>query len=140
MTAGAEVVDAIVDALDAQQIALNQYYPELGHGQHELSVLPRPALAAADTQVLVRETIAASPRDAAWPSLAPACMARPGRQRRPRALRRRADERNLFHDPAGQYGLSTPPSSSWPGSWPTPGLLGADSPLVQSYARLLPQH
>ena len=34
MTAAAEVVDAIVAALDAQQIALAQYYPELGHGQH----------------------------------------------------------------------------------------------------------
>ena len=57
MTAAAEFVDAIVGALDAQGIPLAQYYPELGHGQHELSVLPRPALAAADTQVLVRETI-----------------------------------------------------------------------------------
>src|SRR5262245_18620867 len=57
MTASAEVIDALVTALDEQGIELAQYYPELGHGQQELSVLHRPALEAADTQVLVRETI-----------------------------------------------------------------------------------
>ena len=57
MTAAGEVVDALVDALERQAIPLEQYYPELGHGQQEISVSHRPAIAAADTQVLVRETI-----------------------------------------------------------------------------------
>ena len=91
MTAGADVVDAIIDALDAQQIALNQYYPELGHGQHELSVLPRPALAAADTQVLVRGDDPRRRRAVRPGRLArPEAMARPSRQRRPRPLQRLA--------------------------------------------------
>ena len=57
MTAAAPVIDAVVAALEAQQLQVEQYYAELGHGQHELSISPRPALAAADAQLLVRETI-----------------------------------------------------------------------------------
>ena len=61
MAAAAEVTDALVDALAAQRIELEQYYPELGWGQHEVSVAPRPLLVAADLQILVRETIRAVP-------------------------------------------------------------------------------
>ena len=59
MTASQDVTDAIVDALDAQGIQLEQYYAELGHGQQEISVEHLPVLEAADTQILVRETIRA---------------------------------------------------------------------------------
>src|SRR5688500_1214940 len=55
--ASAEVTDAIVSSLGEQRIQVEQYYPELGHGQQELSVSPHPAVRAADTQILVRETI-----------------------------------------------------------------------------------
>ena len=57
LTASQEFADALVAALDAQRIALEQYYAELGHGQQELSTAHAPALQAADEQVLVRETI-----------------------------------------------------------------------------------
>src|SRR5215210_5219979 len=57
MTASQEYVDALVAALDAQDIPLEQYYAELGHGQQEISTPHRPALRAADEQLLVRETI-----------------------------------------------------------------------------------
>src|SRR5207247_2246504 len=57
MTASQEYVDALVDALEKQGIALEQYYAELGHGQQEISTAHAPALRAADEQVLVRETI-----------------------------------------------------------------------------------
>ena len=57
MAASAEVTDATVAALGEQGIQVEQYYAELGHGQQELSVAPRPAVQAADTQILVRETL-----------------------------------------------------------------------------------
>ena len=57
MAAPAEVTDATVAALGDQGIQVEQYYAELGHGQQELSVAPRPAVQAADSQILVRETI-----------------------------------------------------------------------------------
>src|SRR6266568_2372796 len=56
-TAAQDYVDDLVEALDAQRIGLEQYYSELGHGQHEISTAHAPALRAADEQLLVRETI-----------------------------------------------------------------------------------
>jgi glutamine synthetase len=57
MTASQDYIDALAAALEAQDIPLEQYYAELGHGQQEISTPHRPALRAADEQILVRETI-----------------------------------------------------------------------------------
>jgi glutamine synthetase len=57
MTAAQDYADALAGALDAQDIALEQYYTELGHGQQEISTAHQPALQAADEQLLVRETV-----------------------------------------------------------------------------------
>ena len=59
MTTAAPVMDEIVAALEAQRIPVEQYYPELGHGQQELSIGHAPALEAADRQVFYRETVRA---------------------------------------------------------------------------------
>jgi glutamine synthetase len=144
MTAAAETVDAIVAALDSQDIPLAQYYPELGHGQHELSVLPRPALAAADTQVLVRETIrgvaaacgvVASLAPKPWPD-----QAGNGAHIHFSAWDP-TGARNLFYDRAGRFGLSLLAEQFVAGVLQhVPGLLGLTAPSFNSYARLLPQH
>jgi glutamine synthetase len=144
MTAAADVVDAIVAALDAQGIPLAQYYPELGHGQHELSVLPRPAVAAADTQVLVRETIrgvaaqcglVASLGPKPWPD-----QAGNGAHVHLSAWDI-AGEVNRFHDPSGRFGLSSLGEQFVAGILAhLPGLLALTAPSFNSYARLLPQH
>jgi glutamine synthetase len=57
MTTAAEVMDAIITALEAQGLDIDQYYPELGHGQEELPIRHAHALAAADRQVYYRETV-----------------------------------------------------------------------------------
>lgn len=59
MVAAHPVIHDIIDALLAQGIEPEQYYPELGHGQHELSVAPTDILVAADNQVRYRQTVAA---------------------------------------------------------------------------------
>ncbi len=59
MAAGHPVIADIMDALEAQKIYPEQYYPELGHGQHELSISPTDILTAADNQVRYRETVRA---------------------------------------------------------------------------------
>src|SRR5438128_672185 len=56
-TAAQDYLDELAAALDAQGIGLEQYYSELGHGQHEISTAHAPALRAADEQLLVRDTI-----------------------------------------------------------------------------------
>jgi glutamine synthetase len=59
-------------ALEAQDMVVEQYYPELGHGQQELSIRHAPALRAADNHVLYRETArGVAWRQGLWASLAP---------------------------------------------------------------------
>ncbi len=53
------VIDAIAEALISQGIVVEQYYPESGPGQQEISILYQPALTAADQQIVFRETVKA---------------------------------------------------------------------------------
>lgn len=50
------VINDIADALLAQGIPVERYYPESGPGQHEMSVRYTEALQAADWQIAFRET------------------------------------------------------------------------------------
>jgi glutamine synthetase len=62
----------LMAALTAQGMTVEHYYPELGHGQQEMSVRHGPALRAADSHVLYRETVrGVAFRRGLWASLAP---------------------------------------------------------------------
>jgi glutamine synthetase len=62
----------LVAALQAQGLQVEHYYPELGHGQQEVSIRHAPALRAADNHVLYRETVrGVAFRRGLWASLAP---------------------------------------------------------------------
>lgn len=54
-----DVIDEIAEALIAQGMPVEQYYPESGFGQQEISILYTHALAAADQQIAFRETVKA---------------------------------------------------------------------------------
>ena len=143
MTASAEVVDALVEALEAQGIRLEQFYIELGHGQQEISVAHQPAIRAADTQVLVRETIrAVAARFGLIASLAP----KPWPDQAGNGAHVHFsvwDEggTNLFHDPDGRFGLSETAERFVAGILAhLPGLLALTAPSFNSYRRLLPMH
>jgi glutamine synthetase len=143
MAASAEVIDAIVSALEQQGIGLEQYYAELGHGQQEISVPHLPAVRAADTQVLVRETIrAVSARLGLVASLAP----KPWPDQAGNgahihfSLWDSNGNRNVFHDPSGRFGLSRVAERFVAGVLThIPGLLGLTAPSFNSYLRLQPQ-
>ncbi len=57
-----EVVDDVVEALEAQGLEIEQYHTEVGHGQQELSITHADALRAADNHIIYRETV----RNVAW--------------------------------------------------------------------------
>ncbi len=61
-TIAQDVVDDIVENLEAQGLQLEQYHTEVGHGQHELSITHADALRAADNHIIYRETV----RNVAW--------------------------------------------------------------------------
>jgi glutamine synthetase len=144
MTAAADVIDSIVAALEDQAISVEQYYPELGHGQHELSVAHRPATQAADTQLLVRETIrGVAARFGLTASLAP----KPWPDQAGNgahihfSLWDGAGTRNLFHDPDGRFGLSAVAEQFVAGIIAhLPALLALTAPSFNSFQRLQPQH
>lgn len=144
MTASQEVTDAIVAALEAQSIQLEQFYVELGHGQQELSIVHLPVLEAADTQILVRETIravassfglVASLAPKPWPDQA-------GNGAHVHfSVWDDTGERNLFHDGGRRYALSETAERFAAGILAhTPALLALTAPSFNSFRRLLPQH
>jgi glutamine synthetase len=139
MATAAEVIDEVVAALNAQGLAVEQYYPELGWGQQELSIRHAPALAAADRHLLYRETVravasrrglAASFAPKPWPD-------QPGNGCHLHFSAWAADGGNRF---AGPNGLSDVGRRFVAGVLEhLPGLLALTCASVNSYRRLQPQ-
>ena len=142
-TASQDYVDALAEALERQEIELEQYYAELGHGQQEISTAHLPALRAADQQVLVRETIrgvaagigrVASLAPKPWPDAAGnGCHIH-------FSLWSADGRRNLFHEPSRPDDLSDQARSFIAGVLAhLPGLCGLTAPSFGSYARIVPR-
>jgi glutamine synthetase len=142
MTMAAEVMDAIIAAFEAQGIQVDQYYPELGHGQQELPIRHAPALAAADRQVFFRETV----RNVAYQhnlyaSLAPKPFPdQAGNGAHIHfSLWDKAGKRSVMHDPDDQYGVSKLGYHFVAGIMAhLPALLALTCPTYNSYRRLQP--
>jgi glutamine synthetase len=143
-TAAQEYLDELVAALESQRIVLEQYYSELGHGQHEISTQHAPALRAVDEQVFVRETlrgvaaefgIVASLAPKPWPENA----GNGGHIHF--SLWDTSGDRNRFHDASADDRLSGEARSFIAGVLEhLPGLCGLTAPSFNSYHRILPQY
>lgn len=141
-TTAQRVIDDIVAALETQGLRVEQYYPELGHGQQELSIRHAGALRAADNHILYRETV----RNVAWQhgcyaSFAPKPFA--GQAGNGCHIHFSAwdvaEERNLFYDPQDTLRLSALAYNFMGGVLAhLPGLLALTCPSVNSYRRLAP--
>ncbi|MFL5960368.1 MAG: glutamine synthetase family protein [Gaiellaceae bacterium] len=144
MTASQDYVEALADALERQEIVLEQYYAELGHGQQEISTGHAPALRAADEQILVRETIrgvaarlgyVASLAPKPWPEAA----GNGGHIHF--SLWTEDGSRNLFHDASRPDRLSDTARHFIAGVLAhLPGLCGLTAPSFNSYHRIVPQY
>jgi glutamine synthetase len=142
LTAG-PIIAEIVEALTAQGLQVEQYYPELGHGQQELSIHHADALRAADNQLRYRETV----RAVAWQHQLVASLA-------PKPWPDQAGNgahihwsvwdvdghTNLLYDTSQPYGLSALGRQFVAGVLDhLPGLVALTCPSYQSYRRLRPQ-
>jgi glutamine synthetase len=143
MTVAQDYTDALVGALEAQGIPLEQYYAELGHGQHEISTAHRPAVQAAEEKLLVRETIrgvaaehglVASLAPKPWPgSAGNGCHIHFSLWDEDRA-------RNRFHDASAADGFSAEGRAFLAGVLEhLRGLCGLTAPSFNSYRRIVPQ-
>jgi glutamine synthetase len=141
-TAAQDYLDELVAALEAQGIILEQYYSELGHGQHEISTQHAPAFRAADEQLLVRETIrGVAARQSLVASLAPKPWPENAGNGGHIHFSLWEGERNRFHDASAPDRLSTEARSFIAGVLEhLPGLCGLTAPSFNSYHRILPHY
>ncbi len=142
MTISHDVVLDIVESLEAQNIPVELYYPELGHGQQEISIRHADPLTAADNHIFTRETI----RNVAYQhgmvaSLAPKpFLDQAGNGGHIHfSLWDKETKRNLMYDAASDYGMSALGLSFVAGILDhLPGLLALTCACYNSYHRLQP--
>jgi len=138
----------LVQALEAQQLQVEHYYPELGHGQQEVVIRHAPALRAADNHVLYRETVRGIAfRRGQWASLAPKPIpdqAGNGAHLHISLRDAGADgepgTQPVFYDPGDRYRLSATGYHFIAGLLAhLPALVALTCGSVNSYRRLAPQ-
>jgi glutamine synthetase len=132
----------LVTAMEAQGLVVEHYYPELGHGQHELSIRHAEGLRAADNHVLYRETVrGVAFRHGLWASLAPKPIPdQAGNGCHLHISLTAAEGLNVFADPGDKYGLSQLGYHFIGGVLAhLPGLVALSCGSVNSYRRLAPQ-
>jgi glutamine synthetase len=138
----------LLAALTAQGLRPEHYYPELGHGQQEMTVRYAPALRAADNHVLYRETVRGTAfRRGLWASLAPKPIpdqagngAHLHISLRELGPDGRMESRPAFYDAADPYSLSATGYHFIGGLLAhLPALVALTCASVNSYRRLAPQ-
>lgn len=145
MTRISELSDYGVDilaALAAQGVSVDQFHPEYAAGQLEISVAAESPVDAADTFVLVRETIRAiSLRHGLRASFSPKVLAEGVGNGAHVHLSLWSDDTNLMTGGDGMFGLSPTATSFSAGILGRlPALLAIGAPSVASYLRLIPSH
>ena len=142
LTAPLEIIDDVVASLTAQGLQVEQYYPELGHGQQEMSITHADALRAADNHIIYRETV----RNVAWKhgwlaSFAP----KPFPDQAGNGCHTHLSawdldgETNLFYDADDELGISEMAYRFIGGILEhMPALMALAAPSVNSYRRISP--
>lgn len=135
-----EVIDQIAAALISQGIPVEQYYPESGPGQQEISMRYTHALIAADWQIVFRETVRAIARSHNLrASFLPKIFLDQAGSGCHIHLSLWHQGQNLLGDPGGIGGLS-PLARAFIGGilHHLPALMAICTPSPNSYRRLLP--
>lgn len=140
-----ELSDYLADLLTAlrrQDVAVEQIHPEYAAGQYELSVAAEDPLGAADTFVLVRETIRAlSAARGLRASFSPKVVADGVGNGGHVHLSLWRDGVNLHAGGEGPCGMTDTAEAFAAGILARlPGLLAVGAPSVASYLRLVPGH
>jgi glutamine synthetase len=134
------VIDAIADALIAQKIPVERYYPESGPGQHEISIRYTHALQSADWQIAFRETVrGVALRHGLLASFLPKIFADQAGSGCHLHLSLWRDGQNLLPDMNGRGGLSATAAAFVAGILHhLPALMALTTPSPNSYRRLQP--
>jgi glutamine synthetase len=142
LTEQSDYLRDVVEALSAAGVAVEQVHPEYAAGQYEVSVAPADPVAAADTFVLVRETVrAVSLNHDLRATFSPKVLADGVGNGAHVHLSLWREGGNLMAGGEGRFGL-TPEGESFAAGILSrlPGLLAIGAPAVASYLRLVPSH
>ncbi|MHA3700610.1 glutamine synthetase family protein [Jatrophihabitans sp. YIM 134969] len=142
LTERSDYLRDVLVALERQGVKVEQIHPEYSSGQFELSVAPEDPVAAADTLVLVKETVrAASLAHGLKASFSPKMVAGGAGNGGHVHLSVWRDDRNLFAGGTGRFGLQDEAVAFAGGILHRlPALLAIGAPSPASYLRLIPQH
>ena len=134
------VIDELVEMLAAQNVPVEAYYPESGPGQQELPTRYAAPLAAADRQVVFRETAhAVAHRHGLRATFLPKVFDGKAGSGCHLHLSLWRDGQNLFPDPKGPGGLSAVGRAFVAGILEhLPALAAILAPTPNSYRRLKP--
>ncbi|MGH2580157.1 MAG: glutamine synthetase [Actinomycetota bacterium] len=141
----AEVSDFARDlmvALENERVEVLQFHPEYATGQLEISIAPRDPVAAADENVLLRQTIrGVAARYGMSASFAPVAIAGEVGNGGHVHFSLWEGERNLFAGGDGPHGMTDRGEAFVAGILAElPALVAIGSPSVASYLRLVPSH
>jgi glutamine synthetase len=132
----------LVVSLEEEGVGVEQFHPEYATGQLEISVPPSDPLGAADTAVLVRQTIrGVAARHGMRASFSPVVI--PGHVGNGGHVHLSVwrDGQNLLADGNGPYGMTDVGEAFVAGMLEElPALVAIGSPSVPSYLRLIPSH
>jgi glutamine synthetase len=135
-----DFVNDLIGAFDQEQAGVDQFHPEYALGQMEISLAHRPPVAAADLNVLVRQTIRSVAAQHGWqasfsPTVIPGEVGNGGHIHY--SLNR--EGRNLFAGGQGPYGMTDEAEAFMAGVLEhLPALLAVGCPSMASYLRLVP--
>jgi glutamine synthetase len=132
----------VLEALSAAGVAVEQIHPEYAAGQYEVSVAAEDPVGAADTAVLVRETIRAVSQDHGLrATFSPKVLADGVGNGAHVHLSLWRDGVNVMHGGDRHYDLTVAGDAFAAGILSRlPGLLAVGAPSVASYLRLIPSH
>ncbi|MDJ0796297.1 MAG: glutamine synthetase family protein [Calothrix sp. MO_167.B12] len=134
------VIDDIADALTAQGIQVERYYPESGPGQQEISIRYGDALQAADRQIAFRQTVrGVALKHGLTASFMPKIFPDKAGSGCHLHLSLWSEEQNIVPDPNGIGGVSKIARSFIAGILDhLPALMALTTPSVNSYRRIRP--
>ncbi len=136
-----QIINDIVEALIAQNITVEQYYPESGPGQQEITMRYSDALNAADNQIVFRETVKAiAPKHGFHASFLPKIFPETAGNGCHLHLSLWQNDKNILHDPLTKHGLSEAGEHFIAGILHhLPALMAITTPIPRSYRRIRPQ-
>ena len=125
----------------AQNITRQQYYPESGPGQHEITIMYSDALSAADNQIVYRETVKAiASKHDLQASFLPKIFPDTAGNGCHIHLSLWQDDMNILYDSESDFGLSETGEQFIAGIlYHLPSLAAITTPIPRSYRRIRPQ-